>query len=89
MRTTWNRKTLGKKIKLVTLVEKDEALTNYISLISVDPRKLPKANYADTMAFRNRLIDQDRGQLIIRDFGRDKLRQPALLPKLRRVEPGA
>jgi tungstate transport system substrate-binding protein len=80
MRTTWNRKTPGRKIKLVTLVEKDEALLNYISLIPVDPRKLPKANYADAETFVNWLTDPDRGQLIIRDFGKDKYGSPLFFP---------
>jgi len=72
--------TLGKKIKLAILVEKDEALLNYITLIPVNPQKLPKANYADTERFVNWLTDPEKGQLIIRDFGRDKYGSPLFFP---------
>jgi len=34
--------TLQKQIKLVVLVEKDEALLNFISLIPVNPQKFPR-----------------------------------------------
>jgi len=35
--------TLRNEIKLVVLVEKDEALLNYISLIPVNPKKFPRS----------------------------------------------
>jgi tungstate transport system substrate-binding protein len=72
--------TLKNKIKLAVLVEKDEALLNRITLIPVNPKKLPKANYADTMTFVNWLTDPGKGQLVIRDFGRDKYGSPLFFP---------
>jgi len=72
--------TLKEKIKLAVLVEKDEALLNRITLIPVNPKKLPKANYADTMTFVNWLTDPGKGQLVIRDFGRDKYGSPLFFP---------
>lgn len=72
--------TLKDKIKLVILVEKDEALLNYISLIPVNPQKFPRANYADAMRFVQWLTDPEKGQKIIRDFGRDKYGSPLFFP---------
>ena len=72
--------TLRDKIKLVVLVEKDEALLNYISLIPVNPRKFPRANYADTMRFVQWLTAPEKGQKIIRDFGKDKYGSPLFFP---------
>lgn len=42
---------LKDQIKLAILVEGDEALLNYISLIPVNPQKCPKVNYEDAMVF--------------------------------------
>ena len=72
--------TLKDKIKLAVLVEKDEALLNRITLIPVNPKKLPKANYADAMTFVNWLTDPRKGQLVIRDFGRAKYGSPLFFP---------
>ncbi len=63
---------LKNQIKLVILVEGDEALLNFISLIPVNPAKFPKVNDKDTMTFVKWLTSPNKGQLIIRDFGRDK-----------------
>jgi tungstate transport system substrate-binding protein len=71
---------LKDQIKLVVLVEKDEALLNYISLIPVNPKKFPKVNYGDTMTFVNWLTSPERGQKIIRDFGKDKYGSPLFFP---------
>jgi tungstate transport system substrate-binding protein len=71
---------LKDQIKLVVLVEKDEALLNYISLIPVNPKKFPKVNYEDTMTFVNWLTSPERGQKIIRDFGKDKYESPLFFP---------
>jgi tungstate transport system substrate-binding protein len=60
------------QIKLSILVEGDEALLNYISLIPVNPVKCPKVNVKDTMKFVKWLTSPEKGQLIIRDFGKDK-----------------
>jgi tungstate transport system substrate-binding protein len=67
---------LKSQIKLVVLVEKDEALLNFISLIPVNPQKFPKVNYADTMKFVKWLTSPEKGQKIIVDFGRDKYGSP-------------
>ena len=60
------------QIKLVVLVEGDEVLMNYISLIPVNPAKFPTVNAKDTMKFVKWLTSSQKGQLIIRDFGKDK-----------------
>jgi tungstate transport system substrate-binding protein len=64
------------QIKLVVLVEKDEALLNFISLIPVNPKKFPKVNYADTLQFVHWLTSPEKGQTIIADFGKDKYGAP-------------
>jgi tungstate transport system substrate-binding protein len=60
------------QIKLSILVEGDEALLNYISLIPVNPVKFPSVNNQDTMTFVKWLTSPEKGQLVIRDFGKDK-----------------
>ncbi|MBP1739873.1 MAG: ABC-type tungstate transport system, solute-binding protein [Deltaproteobacteria bacterium] len=72
--------TLKDKIKLVVLVEKDEAMLNFISLIPVNPQKFPKVNYQDTMIFVKWLTSPEKGQKIIRDFGKDKYGSPLFFP---------
>lgn len=71
---------LKDQIKLVILVEGDEALLNYISLIPVNPEKFPRVNSKDTMTFVKWLISPKKGQLIIRDFGKDKYGAPLFFP---------
>jgi len=71
---------LKKEIKLVILVEKDEALLNYISLIPVNPKKFPRVNHRDTMTFVKWLTNPEKGQRIIRDFGKDKYGSPLFFP---------
>jgi tungstate transport system substrate-binding protein len=72
--------TLQDKIKLVVLVEKDEALINYMSLIPVNPQKFPRVNYADTMVFVQWMTSPKKGQKIIRDYGKDKYGSPLFFP---------
>jgi tungstate transport system substrate-binding protein len=67
---------LKNQIKIGVLMEKDEAMLNYISLIPVNPKKFPKVNYEDTMTFVRWLTDPKKGQKIIRDFGKDKYGSP-------------
>jgi tungstate transport system substrate-binding protein len=64
--------TLKNQIKLAVLVEKDEALLNYMTLIPVNPQKFPKVNYGDVMVFVKWLTSPEKGQKIIRDFGKEK-----------------
>jgi tungstate transport system substrate-binding protein len=72
--------TLKDKIKLIVLVEKDEALLNYITLIPVNPEKFPKVNDQDTIVFVKWLTAPDKGQKIIEDFGKDKYGSPLFFP---------
>jgi tungstate transport system substrate-binding protein len=72
--------TLKGQIKLAILVEKDEALLNYMSLIPVNPKKFPKTNYEDAMVFVKWLTSPEKGQKIIRDFGKDKYGSPLFFP---------
>ncbi len=68
------------KIKLVVLVEGDEALLNFISLIPVNKEKCPKVNVKDTKTFVKWLTSPKKGQKIIRDFGKDKFGSPLFFP---------
>ena len=72
--------TFKDQIKLVVLVEKDEALLNYITLIPVNPKKFGKVNYDDAMTFVKWLTSSEKGQEIIRDFGKDRYRNPLFFP---------
>jgi tungstate transport system substrate-binding protein len=71
---------LKDKIKLIVLVEGDEALLNFISLIPVNKAKCPKVNTKDTKTFVKWLTSPKKGQLIIRDFGKDKYGSPLFFP---------
>ena len=71
---------LKDQIKLVVLVEKDEALLNYITLIPVNPKKFNKVNYDDAMAFIKWLTFPEKGQKMIRDFGKDKYGSSLFFP---------
>ena len=71
--------TLKPKITLQVLVERDEALLNYITLIPVNPAKFPQVHHAEAM----QLVDWLQGreaQIIIRDFGKDKYGEPLFFP---------
>ena len=68
------------EIKLDVLVEKDNVLLNYITLIPVNPKKFPKVNYEDTMIFVKWLISPDKGQAVIKEFGKDKYGNPLFFP---------
>jgi len=68
------------KIKLAVLVEGDEALLNFISLIPVNTAKCSKVNAKDTREFVAWLTSPQKGQLIIRDFGKDKYGLPLFFP---------
>jgi tungstate transport system substrate-binding protein len=65
---------------LVVLVEKDDALLNYITLIPVNPKKFSKASYEDAMTFVKWLTHPRKGQKIIRDFGKEKYGSPLFFP---------
>jgi tungstate transport system substrate-binding protein len=71
---------LKNQIKLAILVEGDEALLNFISLISVNPAKFPMVNNRDAKVFVGWLTSPDKGQRIIRDFGKDRYGGPLFFP---------
>jgi tungstate transport system substrate-binding protein len=72
--------TLKGQIKLVVLVEKDDALLNYMTLIPVNPKKFPRVNYEDAMVFVKWLTSPEKGQKIIRDFGKDQYGSSLFFP---------
>ncbi len=71
---------LRNQIKLVILVENDEALLNHISLIPVNARKFPRVNEKEVQTFVAWLTSPEKGQKIIRDFGKDKFGAPLFFP---------
>jgi len=71
---------LQKDIKLVVLVEKDEVLLNFISLIPVNPAKFPKVNHKDALTFVSWLTAPDKGQRIVEDFGKYEYGSPLFFP---------
>ena len=68
------------EIKLAILVEKDEALMNFISVIPVNPKKVKGVDHEGAMAFVKWLTSPGGGQVIIRDFGKDKYGSPLFFP---------
>jgi tungstate transport system substrate-binding protein len=62
------------------LVEGDEALLNYISVIPVNPKNFSRVNYEDATTFVKWLTAPNKGQMIIRDFGKDKYGGPLFFP---------
>ena len=75
--------TIRNEIKLVIMVEKCPDLLNYISLIPVSPKKFPNARYNDAMVFVKWLTSPDKGQKVIRDFGRETYGAPLFFPNSR------
>ncbi len=72
--------TLKTQIKLAIPVEKDEALLNYMTLIPVNPQKFPQVNYGDVMVFVKWLTSPEKGQKIIKDFGKEKYGSSLFFP---------
>jgi len=68
------------QIKLAVLVEGDDALLNYISVIPVNQKKFPRVNAKDVKIFIAWLTSPEKGQKIIRDFGKDKYGSPLFFP---------
>jgi tungstate transport system substrate-binding protein len=64
----------------VTLVENCPDLLNYITLIPVNPGKFPRVNHDAAMTFVRWLTAPDKGQVIIRDFGKDRYGEPLFFP---------
>lgn len=71
--------TLKNDIKLQVLVEKDESMLNYISVIPVNPAKFPTVKNREVMQFVEWLTSEE-GQKIIRDFGKNKYGEPLFFP---------
>jgi tungstate transport system substrate-binding protein len=71
------------QIKLAILVEGDEALLNYISIIPVNKKKFPRVRAKDVKIFIAWLTSPEKGQKIIRDFGKDKYGAPLFFPNSR------
>ena len=55
-------------------------MLNFISVIPVNPEKFARVNAADAAAFAAWLTAPDKGQAIIRDFGRQKFGAPLFFP---------
>ncbi|MCX5819426.1 MAG: substrate-binding domain-containing protein [Deltaproteobacteria bacterium] len=68
------------RIKLAILVENDEAMLNFMSLIPVNPVKFPRVNAAAAMQFIEWMTAPEKGQAIIRDFGKDQYGAPMFFP---------
>ena len=71
---------LKKEIKLAILVEKDEAMLNFMSLIPVNASKFWRVNGTAALQFVYWTTAVDKGQKIIRDFGKDKYGAPMFFP---------
>ena len=71
--------TMKSQITLQILVERDDILLNYITLMPVNPAKFPQVHHAETMQFVEWLQGKD-AQMIIRDFGKDKYGEPLFFP---------
>lgn len=71
--------TLKNDIKLQVLVEKDESMLNFISVIPVNPAKFPAVKNSEVMQFIEWMTSEE-GQKIIRDFGKDKYGEPLFFP---------
>ena len=71
---------LRKELSLAVLVEGDEALLNHISLIPVSPARFPGVNAAEAARFAAWLTAPDKGQAIIRDFGKAAFGEPLFFP---------
>lgn len=77
-RATWL--TLLKEMKIAILVEKDEALLNFMSLIPVSQTKFPMVSAQATQAFVAWLTAPTKGQAIIKEFGKEKYGSPLFFP---------
>ncbi len=71
--------TMKPKITLQIMVERDDVLLNYITLIPVNPAKFPQMRHAEAMQFVEWLQGKE-AQTIIRDFGKDKYGEPLFFP---------
>jgi tungstate transport system substrate-binding protein len=70
---------LKNDISLTVLVEKDEAMLNFITLIPVNPERFPQVNYDLTMQFVDFLTSEE-AQIVIRDFKKDVYGEALFFP---------
>lgn len=70
---------LKKDITIVPLVEGDESLLNFISVIPVNPEKFPQINHSLAMDFIKSMTSEE-GQIVIRDFKKDVYGEPMFFP---------
>lgn len=73
-------------LQLDVLVEGDPALLNVYHVITVNPEKWPRSNYAGALAFANFLVAPET-QAVIAKFGEDEFGQPLFLPDAGKAEP--
>ena len=66
-------------LQLEILLEGDNSLLNVYHVITVNPEKWPKVNYAGALAFSNFLTDP-AAQKVIGEFGLDEYDQPLFYP---------
>ena len=71
--------TVKKDISLVPLVQGEESLLNFISIIPVNPQKFSQVNQKLAMDFI-KFITSEEGQIIIRDFKKDEYGEPLFFP---------
>ncbi len=71
--------TMKSKITLQVLVERDDILLNYITLIPVNPAMFSQVHHNEAMQFVEWLQGRE-AQTIIRDFGKDKYEEPLFFP---------
>jgi tungstate transport system substrate-binding protein len=71
--------TMKPNITLQILVERDEVLLNYMTLIPVKPAKFPQVNQKGALQFIE-WLQRKEAQIIIRDFGKDKYGEPLFFP---------
>ncbi|MBS1126897.1 MAG: tungsten transporter permease [Nitrospirae bacterium] len=71
--------TMKPKITVQILVEGDEVLLNYMTLIPVNPARFPQVNHKGALQFIEWLQGKE-AQIIIRDFGKDKYGEPLFFP---------
>jgi tungstate transport system substrate-binding protein len=71
--------TMKPDITLQILVERDEVLLNYMTLIPVKPAKFPQVNQKGALQFIE-WLQRKEAQIIIRDFGKDKYGEPLFFP---------
>ncbi len=73
---------LQKDITIIPLVEGEDSLLNFISVIPINPQRFPQVNNSKAMNFIQFMTSQE-GQIIIRDFKKDLYGEPMFFPNSR------